>query len=95
MIFKSLLVKNEARRFSFTPYYYDPLKDAEAEQETEIKPRIQFRRLRRRPVTSGKSIRLKIFLAFILLFFLFYFNGMVREEKSKFEVESIRIEMSD
>jgi hypothetical protein len=90
MFFQNLFAKNQARRFTFTPYYYDPSKDAEDRGEPQ--PRIQFRRLRRRPPSSPRSLRAKIFFVIILLFLLYYFNDLVREDQSKFKIESIQIE---
>jgi cell division septal protein FtsQ len=81
--------KVKPRKFTITPYFY--VKKNE-EEESEGKHRIRFRRLRRKPAQGQKSIVRLAILAILILFFLYYFWGLVEQEKRTFKIEDVKIE---
>jgi len=88
MLLPGFFKQRQARRFSFTPYYFE-IKENEDEEDGA---RIKFRRVRRSKPPVRKSIRGLAVLALLILFGLFYFTRMVDREPRHFEIEDIRIE---
>ncbi|RMF57102.1 MAG: hypothetical protein D6743_19390 [Calditrichaeota bacterium] len=89
MFLKDLFARKEPRRFSFTPFYYN--EKAEEETGSNGAPRIRFKRLRR-GVSGKKSVRGMVFLALLVLLFLWYFWAVVGEGQKEFKLEDIKIE---
>jgi len=88
MLFSRSTKRAEPRKFAFTPFYYK-------EEQEEAQPgerRIRFKRIRRRQVTSKKTVRLTIAFAILVLIFLLMFWDLVRLGVQSFKLEDIKIE---
>jgi len=91
MFLENFFVRRQVRQFSFTTYYYTKPEDKEAEGD---QPRIQFRQIRRGTRLEKKPVKTKVALFLLLLFFMYYFWGLVSEEARTFQLEEIRIEQA-
>ena len=83
-----LFYKIKPRRFTFTPYYYEP---KEEDEEQEQHPRIRFRHIRRKTRLRKKPIVHLAILAILLLLGLIYFWRLVEEDNRTFKIEDIEI----
>jgi len=91
MFFDVFFLKKQRRQFKFTTYYY---KEPDYNEKDDTKPRIQFRQIRRGVILQKKAVRIKIFLLVLLLFFLYYFWGMINQDNRTFQLEDIKIEQA-
>ncbi|MCG8607649.1 hypothetical protein MJD09_22025 [bacterium] len=60
--------------------------------DEDLERRIQFKRLRRRTLSSKSSVRMKILFAIFLVIFLYYFQGLLEADRQDFKIEEIKIE---
>jgi len=77
------------RQFEYKPRFYHP------EEESEDKPRIQFRRLRPRKKTPKRSPIALVILILILIFLIRYLNDLKESEKHNQPMQDIKIEIID
>lgn len=92
MFISNLNRKRPSRKFTFTPYYYQPLDNEEAEKQGRA--RIRFKKIRRHQIASQKSVRIKIVFAILLVLFLYFFQGLIQGERDSFEIEDVTIDES-
>ena len=64
----------------------------EEKGEAEERPRIRFKRLTRRTVSSKNSVRMKMLFAGLLIVFLYYFQSLLEVDQKDFRIEDVRIE---
>lgn len=88
MLLHGFFQKKQIRRFSFIPFYYEK---TVVEDGEETESRLKFRKILRSTPVAKKSVRGKFFLAALLVVSLFYLWGLVKNERSTFRLEDIRI----